>query len=58
MNAVSLSFRKTRISLVIIANAENVKSAEWQDEGNLDISEMITQVYTHLVVSTFSTDLD
>jgi len=29
------------MSLVIIANVENVKSAEWQDEGNLDISEMI-----------------
>ena len=29
------------MSLVIIANAENVKSAEWQDEDNLDISEMI-----------------
>ena len=28
--------------LVIIANVENVKSAEWQDEDNLDISEMIT----------------
>jgi len=27
------------MSLVIIANAENVKSAEWQDEDNLDISE-------------------
>jgi len=27
--------------MVIIANAENVKSAEWQDENNLDISEMI-----------------
>jgi len=26
---------------VTIANAENVKSAEWQDEDNLDISEMI-----------------
>jgi len=29
------------MSLVIIANAENAKSAEWQDEDNLDISEMI-----------------
>jgi len=27
--------------LVIIANAENVKSAEYQDEDKLDISEMI-----------------
>ena len=29
------------MSLVIIANPENVKSAEWQDEDNLDTSEMI-----------------
>jgi len=29
------------MSLVIIANAENVKSAEWQDEDNLHISVMI-----------------
>jgi len=29
------------MSLVIIANAENVESAEWQDEDNLDISEMV-----------------
>ena len=29
------------MSLSIIANAENVKSAEWQDEDNLDISERI-----------------
>ena len=29
------------MSLVIIVNAENVKIAEWQDEDNLDISEMI-----------------
>ena len=29
------------MSLVIIANAENVKSGEWQDEDNLDISEII-----------------
>jgi len=27
--------------MAIIANAENVKSAEWQDEDNMDISEMI-----------------
>ena len=27
--------------IVIISNAENVKSAEWQDEDNLHISEMI-----------------
>ena len=27
--------------MVIISNAENVKSAEWQDEDNLHISEMI-----------------
>ena len=27
--------------MVIIANAENVKSAEWRDEVNLDLSEMI-----------------
>jgi len=33
--------RRQREMMVIIANAENVKSAEWQDEDNLDISEMI-----------------
>jgi len=27
--------------MAIIANTENVKSAEWQDEDNLDISETI-----------------
>jgi len=27
--------------MVIISNAENVKRAEWQDEDNLHISEMI-----------------
>ena len=29
------------MSLVIIANAENVKSVEWQDEDSMDITEMI-----------------
>jgi len=33
--------RRQREMMVIIANTENVKSAEWQDEDNLDISEMI-----------------
>jgi len=33
--------RRQREIMVIIANAENVKSAEWQDEDNLDISEMV-----------------
>ena len=33
--------RRQREMMVIIANAENVKSAEWQDEDNLDASEMI-----------------
>jgi len=38
------------MSLVIIANAENLKSAEWQDEDNLDISEMIIPEKVALVV--------
>ena len=33
--------RRQQEMMVNIANAENVKSAEWQDEDNLDISEMI-----------------
>ena len=33
--------RRQQEMMVIIANAENVKTAEWQDEDNLDISEMI-----------------
>ena len=33
--------RRQREMMVIIANAENVKSAEWQDEDNPEISEMI-----------------
>jgi len=33
--------RRQREMMVIITNADNVKSAEWQDEHNLDISEMI-----------------
>ena len=33
--------RRQREMMVIIANAENVKSAEWQDKDNLDISEII-----------------
>jgi len=32
---------RQREVMVIISNAENVKSAEWQDEDNLHISEMI-----------------
>jgi len=38
------------MSLVIIANAENLKSAEWQDEDNLDISEMTIPEKVPLVV--------
>ena len=38
---VRVAARHQRETMVIIANAENVKSAEWQDEGNLDIIEMI-----------------
>jgi len=38
---VRVAARQQREMMVIIANAENVKSAEWQDEDNLDISEMI-----------------
>jgi len=33
--------RRQREMMVIIANAENVKSAKWQDEENQGISEMI-----------------
>jgi len=33
--------RRQREMMVIISNEENVKSAEWQDEDNLHISEMI-----------------
>jgi len=33
--------RRQREMMVIISNAENVKSAEWQDEDYLHISEMI-----------------
>jgi len=33
--------RRQREMMVIISNAENVKSAEWQDEDNLHVSEMI-----------------
>jgi len=33
--------RRQREIMVIIAKAEKVKSAEWQNEDNLDISEMI-----------------
>jgi len=33
--------RRQREMMIIVANAENVKSAEWQDEDNLDTSEMI-----------------
>jgi len=38
---VRVAARRQQEMMVIIANAENVKSAEWQDEDNLDISEMI-----------------
>ena len=33
--------RRQQEMIVIISNAENVKSAEWQDEDNLQISEII-----------------
>jgi len=33
--------RRQREMIVIISNAENVKSAEWQDEDNLHVSKMI-----------------
>jgi len=33
--------RRQREMMVIVANGVNVKSAEWQDEDNLDISKMI-----------------
>jgi len=33
--------RRQREMMVIISNAENVKSVEWQDENNLHVSEMI-----------------
>ena len=36
-----VAVRRQREMMVIISNAENVKSAEWQDEDNLHISEMI-----------------
>jgi len=36
-----VSARRQREMMVIISNAENVKSAEWQDEDNLHINEMI-----------------
>ena len=32
--------RRQREMMVIISNAENVKSVVWQDEDNLHISEM------------------
>jgi len=38
---VRVAARRLREIMVIITNAENVKSAEWQDKDNLDISEMI-----------------
>ena len=38
---VRVAARLQRDMMVIIANSRNVKSAEWEDEGNLDISEMI-----------------
>jgi len=33
--------RRQREMMVIISDAENVKNAEWQDEDNLHMSEMI-----------------
>jgi len=41
MNPISVAARRQREMMVIIANADNVKSAEWQDEDNLDIGEII-----------------
>jgi len=38
---VRMVARRQREMMVIIANAENVKSAKRQDEDNLHISEMI-----------------
>ena len=42
--------RRQREMMVIIANAENEKSAEWQDEDNLDISEIIPEKKVALIV--------
>jgi len=36
-----VAVRRQREMMVIIANPENVKSAEWQDVDSLDISEKI-----------------
>ena len=41
MRPFRVAARRQREMMVIIANAENLKNAEWQDEDNLDISEMI-----------------
>jgi len=40
MNPIRVAARRQREMMLIIATAENAKSAEWQDEDNLDISEM------------------
>jgi len=42
--------RRQREMMVIISNTENVNSAEWHDEDNLRISEMIIPEKVALLV--------
>jgi len=41
VRSVRVAARRQREMMVIIANAENMKSAEWKDKDRLDIIEII-----------------